>query len=120
MQSAPEFSQQDLGGSRAWVRDLYERPFFIPLAQGSANLALYAGMAWIVALPAWQPLSFAVWPLMGLILAGFLAAAHDCVHDTLFHPKAKMSNRIAGAPCGMPLVINYTGVKNAPPTAHRF
>lgn len=100
------------------VHDLYKRSLLLPLVQTINNLMLYAGMAWIISLPIGQPFSLILCPLMGLILAGFLAAAHDCVHSTFVN--AKMGNRIAGAIWCTPILINFTLFKAAHLTHHRF
>ena len=100
------------------IHDLYKRSLLLPLAQGTTNLALYAVMAWVVSLPAWQPFFLILWPLMGLVLAGFLAAAHDCVHGTFVD--TKKGNRIAGALWCTPILMNFTAFKYAHLTHHRF
>jgi fatty acid desaturase len=114
----PRVSPRELAVFSICVNDLYERPLLLPIAQCITNLMLYASMAWFVALPTWQPFSFVLWPLMGLILTGFLAAAHDCVHSTFVN--TKRGNRIAGAIWCTPILMNFTIFKSAHLTHHRF
>lgn len=47
-----------------------------------------------------------IWPVMGLILYGFLNAAHDCVHYT--HLSTKGGNRIMGVVWCTPIFVNYS------------
>lgn len=100
------------------VQDLYGRPLRSPLPQGAANIALYAALGGVAAVPAWQPLSFVVWPLMGLILAGFLATAHDCAHNT--HVDGKRWNHVAGAAWCTPILFVFTAFKEAHLQHHRY
>lgn len=103
---------------RIHVVDLYKSHFFVTVVQGVVNLLLYAVLAWISLV--WKPLSFVTWPLMGLILAGFLAAGHDCVHGKISNPKRRIVNRIAGIAWCTPIFVNYTAFKWAHLTHHRL
>jgi fatty acid desaturase len=102
------------------IDDLYRRPILFPIAQCVANLAVYTAMAAIAAYQPWQPFSYALWLPMGLVLVGFLAAAHDCVHGTFLGPRIRSGNRLVGVAWCAPLLVNYTAFKQAHLTHHRF
>jgi fatty acid desaturase len=98
---------KDLLGCSAHI--CFLRCFFnVALFSVSGGLALYCG--WAVALPAWL--------LMGIILAGFLNAAHDCAHGTLFRSKA--TNRFAGRLWSTFLLTNFAAFKYSHLTHHKF
>ncbi len=109
-------------GRRTWSteerRALYDRPSPLrPIVQGSANLALYAGAAYLsVAGPAWVLIMS--WPFMGLILAGFLAAGHECLHNSF--AKSKRANRLAGMFWCTLVLNNVSAIRFAHMVHHRF
>lgn len=97
------------------LRDLYHRSLALPLLQSAVNLALYAALAWAAASSVW---CFALWPAMGFVLSGFLAAAHDCLHGTFVN--TKRGNRIAGAAWCVPILVDFTLYKYPHLTHHRY
>ncbi len=105
----------DYASANRVCRDLHRRPLLRPLTQATFNLALYAGLGWVAVSFAWGIL---LWPAMGLLLAGFLNAAHDCLHNSLFDSKA--ANRIAGMAWCTPLLVDFTLYKYPHLTHHRY
>lgn len=96
-------------------RDLHRRSLMLPVLQTVFNLALYAGLGWAAASSAW---GFLLWPAMGLLLAGFLAAAHDCLHNSYLDTAT--ANRIAGAAWCTPILVDYTLYKYPHLAHHRY
>jgi fatty acid desaturase len=47
-----------------------------------------------------------IWPLLGVILFGFSAAAHECIHGNF--ASSRNLNHLAGAAWMTPLLLNYT------------
>lgn len=110
------------GARRKWTaaerKALYSKPSFArPLAQSATIALLYLALAWVV-VQDYGPLRFLLWPLMGFILAGFLAAAHDCLHNSF--ARSKRANRIAGTVWCALVLNNYSGIKYAHMVHHRF
>jgi fatty acid desaturase len=103
---------------RSSVADLYRRPLHRPLTHAATHLALYGVLAWCVARPTLRPYSLVLVPVLGLLLAGFLAAAHDCLHGTFVDGKA--ANRLAGVLWCTPLLVNLTVFQDSHLTHHRF
>lgn len=97
---------------------LLRRPLWRPVLQTAANLAMYAGAVAVVTREGLGPLRFAAWPVMGFMLAGCLAAAHDCFHNT--HLNSKLANRVAGALWCAPILTNFTATKTAHMVHHRY
>jgi fatty acid desaturase len=60
-----------------------------------AALATDSVWAWLVA-----------WPLLGVVLFGFSAAAHECIHGNF--ARSRWVNRAAGVFWMTPLLLNYT------------
>lgn len=96
---------------------LRRRPGWRPFAQSAANLATYAGLAWLVTLDALGPGRFLLWPIMGLVLAGCLAAAHDCFHLSMF--ESRRANRVVGAAWCTVVLTSFTAIKVAHMVHHR-
>jgi fatty acid desaturase len=71
-----------------------------------AIVAVYAGCATLVLIPGGAYAGLLLWPFMGFVLAGFLNAAHDCVHRT--HLRSKTGNRIMGTAWCTPILIDFT------------
>lgn len=107
-------------GATGLARDarLLRRPLWRPLLQTAANLALYGAAVAFVTAEGLGPWRLAAWPFMGLMLAGFLAAAHDCFHNT--HLDSKLANRVAGALWCAPILTNFTATKTAHMVHHRY
>src|SRR5438105_1009878 len=97
---------------------LLNRPPWIPALQSAFNLSLLAALGCLATMFPWWPAKVAVWPVMGLVLAGFLNAAHDCAHGTFAN--SKIGNRVGGILWSTPLLINFTLFKYAHLTHHRF
>ncbi|MEU3711054.1 fatty acid desaturase family protein [Streptomyces catenulae] len=76
---------------------------------GVARLALWQGSV------GWALLCSAV---LGFLLAGFINAAHDCVHSS--HLRSKRANRIAGAAWSTPILLNFTIYRHQHLVHHRF
>lgn len=98
--------------------EVLRRPRLRPALQIAANLGVYAAAAMIVTTDRLGLWRFAMWLLMGLVLAGFMAAAHDCFHGTLL--QSKRANRVAGALWCAVLLSNFTALKYAHLVHHRF
>ncbi|AJT65133.3 fatty acid desaturase family protein [Streptomyces chattanoogensis] len=56
--------------------------------------------------------------LLGTLLAGFLNAAHDCLHRSHLH--SKRGNRVMGAVWSTPLLVNFSVYRNQHLVHHRF
>ncbi|WP_050502775.1 fatty acid desaturase family protein [Streptomyces monomycini] len=56
--------------------------------------------------------------ILGMILAGFLNAAHDCLHRSHLH--SKRGNRAMGAVWATPLLVNFSVYRYQHLTHHRF
>ncbi|MGW1194275.1 fatty acid desaturase family protein [Streptomyces sp. NPDC002536] len=54
----------------------------------------------------------------GVVLAGFLNAAHDCVHRS--HLRSKKANRIMGAVWSTPLLVNFSVYRYQHLVHHRY
>ncbi|WP_372405356.1 fatty acid desaturase [Streptomyces luteireticuli] len=74
-----------------------------------AALALWADSGW------WALLGSVV---LGFVLAGFINAAHDCVHGS--HLRSKRANRVAGAAWSTPILLNFTIYRHQHLVHHRF
>ncbi|MGW7791499.1 fatty acid desaturase family protein [Streptomyces tricolor] len=85
---------------------------FLVLAVYTAGVALslHFGFAYGVAL-----VSSVV---LGTVLAGFLNAAHDCLHRS--HLRSKRGNRIMGAVWSTPLLVNFSVYRYQHLVHHRF
>lgn len=89
----------------------------VPL-QATALLSLYATLAVAGTHPTMEWARFLLWPFMGLMLAGCLAAAHDCLHNT--HLGSRTANRVAGVLWCMPILMNATIYRYHHLAHHRF
>jgi fatty acid desaturase len=96
---------------------MFRQPRWLPIVQTMANLAVYAAAAVVVTADELGPARFAVWPLMSLVLAGCIAAGHDCFHNALFG--SKRANRIAGAIWCAVVLNNFSALKYAHLVHHR-
>lgn len=76
---------------------------------------VYASLAFIAVNYAWGILA---WPLMGFILSGNMAAAHDCLHNS--HYRQSYMNRVFGAIWCVPIFMNYSLYKIHHMTHHRY
>ncbi|MFI6683214.1 fatty acid desaturase family protein [Streptomyces sp. NPDC050485] len=56
--------------------------------------------------------------LLGMVLAGFLNAAHDCVHRS--HLPSKRGNRVMGAVWSTPVLVNFSVYRYQHLVHHRF
>ncbi|MFT7144284.1 MAG: fatty acid desaturase [Alphaproteobacteria bacterium] len=65
-----------------------------------------------------QEFGYLAWPLMGVILSGNLAAAHDCLHCTQY--KNRKLNHIFGIIWCMPLIMNFSIYRKYHLKHHRF
>jgi fatty acid desaturase len=88
------------------------------MLQSALSLALFAGLAWGALTAPWKALTLVAWPLMGLVMAGWLNAAHDCAHCTFLGSSPR--NRIAGQLWCVLLLSNFTLFKHAHLEHHRF
>ncbi len=104
-------------GHRDSVRSLLRRSLWRPAVQVAANLALYGALAATAVHAARPALGALCWPVLGLVLAGFLAAAHDCVHNTFLD--SKPGNRLAGALWCAAVLVNFTSFKYPHLAHHR-
>lgn len=59
-----------------------------------------------------------IWPVLGLILYGFSAAAHECIHRN--YASSRKGNRVAGACWMTPLLLNYSAYKRVHLRHHSF
>jgi fatty acid desaturase len=96
---------------------MFRRPQWRPIVQTMANLAVYALAAVVVTADELGPARFVAWPVMGLVLAGCIAAGHDCFHNALFG--SKRANRIAGAMWCAVVLNNFSALKYAHLVHHR-
>ncbi|MFF9812347.1 fatty acid desaturase family protein [Streptomyces sp. NPDC014006] len=56
--------------------------------------------------------------VLGTVLAGFLNAAHDCLHRS--HLRSKRGNRVMGAVWSTPLLVNFSVYRYQHLVHHRF
>ncbi|MGW4890101.1 fatty acid desaturase family protein [Streptomyces murinus] len=56
--------------------------------------------------------------VLGMILAGFLNAAHDCLHRS--HLRSKRGNRVMGAVWATPLLVNFSVYRYQHLVHHRY
>jgi fatty acid desaturase len=112
---APE---QVLGLKGAERAALFRRPRWKTVAQTIANVLVYAVAGLLVTTEELGPLRFVIWPFMGFVLAGNLAAAHDCFHNS--HLDSKLANRIAGALWCVFVLTNFSALKHAHMVHHRY
>ncbi len=103
---------------RTLPRALYHRPWWRPALQAAFNLSSLAALGAAVLVVPWWSLRTVLWVLMGVVLAGFLNAAHDCLHST--QAASKPANRALGLLWCLPLLVNYTNYKYAHLVHHRF
>ena len=96
---------------------LFHRPRWKTVVQIIANVSVYAVAALLVTTEELGPLRFLLWPFMGFVLAGNLAAAHDCFHNS--HLDTKLANRIAGALWLVVVLTNFSALKHAHMVHHR-
>ncbi|MGI5336474.1 fatty acid desaturase family protein [Streptomyces sp. CA-181903] len=75
----------------------------------TVTVALRPGVGW------WALLGSA---FLGFVLAGFINAAHDCVHGT--HLGSRKANRVAGAAWSTPILLNYTIYRHQHLVHHRY
>jgi len=101
------------------IQRLRQRSSWRPILQSTFNIALFLLLAiltarsetpWLVRIVAW--------PLMGLVLAGFLNAAHDCAHSSFLD--SKRLNYWAGVVWCVPLLISFGLFKSFHLTHHKF
>jgi len=78
---------------------------------------IYSVSGIIVLIPGYAYLGLILWPFMGFILAGFLNAAHDCIHCT--HLQSRKANRIAGMAWCTFIFMNQTIYKLQHLTHHK-
>jgi fatty acid desaturase len=97
---------------------LFGRPRWKPVAQTAANISVYAMAGLLVTNDELGPLRVALCPLMGLVLAGALAAAHDCFHNGYLD--SKFGNRVAGMLWCVFLLTNFSALKHAHMVHHRY
>lgn len=105
-----------LGGAERAA--LFRRPRWKPVAQTTANITVYAAAALLVTTDGLGPLRVVAWPLMGLVLGGALAAAHDCFHNSYLD--SKLYNRIAGTIWCVFVLTNFSALKHAHMVHHRY
>ena len=103
---------------RAATAQLHVRPLWRPIVHTGAIGLLYAGLSILVTANRLGPVRFIVWPVMGLILTGFLNAAHDCLHNTFLD--SKRSNRVAGSLWCALILKNFTLFKHSHLVHHRY
>lgn len=116
-----ERSLRDPEISRSLTREQLDRlnsgPPWRPLLQSGAVLATYGSLSAIgFALATWW-LWPVIWLAQGVILSGFLGAAHDCAHGTMF--RGRTANRVAGAFWASTVLFNFTLYKWFHLTHHR-
>jgi fatty acid desaturase len=100
------------------LRELYVRPSWVPVVQSALSLALFAGLGLAALIAPWKALTCAAWPVMGLVMAGWLNAAHDCAHGTFV--RSPSGNSTAGQFWSVLLLSNFTLFKHAHLEHHRF
>ena len=96
---------------------MLRRPAWFPWLPLAGNVAIYAALALVATSPELGVLRFVSWPLLGLVLAGCLAAGHDCSHLGLF--RGRRANRVAGAMFSSVVLTNFTATKLAHMVHHR-
>ncbi|GAB4568060.1 MAG: fatty acid desaturase family protein [Haliangiales bacterium] len=97
---------------------LFKRPLWKPVLQTVFVAAVYAVGVFIVTNPALGPARFLGCPLLSLILAGCLAAGHDCFHSSLYN--GKRTNRVAGAIWCALVLTNFSATKHSHLVHHRY
>jgi fatty acid desaturase len=75
-------------------------------ARALTILAIYASSMALVCRPGFAYAGLLIWPFGGFVLAGFLNAAHDCIH--LKHLPSRRGNRIMGVVWCTPILVNFT------------
>ncbi|MBD2411015.1 hypothetical protein FACHB389_13395 [Nostoc calcicola FACHB-389] len=90
----------------AELQQLSRRPMWKSIVQTCVIVTTYLAIGctafWFNRWEVWIP----IWFCQAFILSGFLSAAHDCTHSTLYDsPRA---NRIAGALWASPVLINFS------------
>lgn len=100
------------------LKPLYRRPVWRSLLQMAAIFVLLSVLATLAATsPTWT-VTVLFWPLIGFIFAGFLNAAHDCVHGTFLD--GRRANRIAGTLWCAAILGNFSLFKYSHLTHHRY
>jgi fatty acid desaturase len=106
------------GISRNELYELYQRPAWKSILQTIVIISTYFLLScigfWFKHWEIWM----AVWLFQGFILSGFLGAAHDCAHGTLYvSPRV---NRIAGALWSSSVLFNFSLYKYFHLVHHRY
>jgi len=100
------------------LRELYRRPLWKPVVQSAVNLAAYAALAALAIGTAAWPLKALAWAGMGLLLAGCVNVAHDCLHST--HLDSRRANRVAGSLWCAPALVNFSLFRHSHLLHHRY
>jgi len=79
---------------------------------------VYFFLAIVLLNPGYLYLGLILWPFMGFILAGFLNAAHDCIHNTQL--RSRDANRIAATMWCTIIFVNQTMYKLQHLAHHRY
>ena len=90
----------------AQMHELLRRHTFDVVFQTAFNLSAYGLLAFLsIRFQHWW-LWTVVWCLQGIILSGFLGAAHDCAHGTF--AKSPRLNRVAGSLWSSVVLFNFS------------
>jgi len=118
MTTPPEIRVGHRRLDRAQRAMLLRRPWWKPWAQLGVVALVYALAGVVLTTVELGPARWLACPLMGWILAGCLAAGHDCFHNSFVD--SKRGNRVAGALWCAVVVSNFSALKHAHMVHHRF